>query len=217
MRALKVLLVVLFAGWVLLSVYIILYIVQWFRERYGRGGPMPASQARELLRPGRGWIHPVRSTLERFRLKPGDTVLELGPGPGYFTIEAGRMVGPGGRVLCLDIQPAMVGFLRQRLEEQGVTNAHPMVGDAVNLPLADSSVDVAFLVAVLGEIPDRPGALAELRRVMRTGGVLSFMETLTDPDYMFQDSLRDLCRASGFEFLDRGGQILGYTMCFAAP
>jgi ubiquinone/menaquinone biosynthesis C-methylase UbiE len=177
---------------------------------------MPFSEAEHLIQPGRRLIHPVRRTLERFRLKPGDAVLELGPGPGYFTIEASGIVGAEGRVLCLDIQPEMVSMLGRRLEEHGIANAHPLVGDALNLPLAESSVDAAFLVAVLGEIPDRPRALAELRRVLKPGGVLSFMETLTDPDYMFQDSLRDLCRACGFNFLDQGGQFLGYTMCFTA-
>lgn len=213
MRVLRVLLGVLLAGWALVT----FYVVQMFRERYRRGGPMPFSEAPHLVHPLRGWIHPVRPTLEKFRLKPGDTVLEVGPGPGYFTIEAGQMVGPEGRVLCLDVQPEMIGFLHQRLGDQHVANAHPIVGDATNLPLADRSVDAAFLVAVLGEVPDRPGAMAELRRVLRPGGVLSFMETLTDPDYMFQDSLQDLCRASGFRFLDRSGQLLGYTMCFSAP
>jgi ubiquinone/menaquinone biosynthesis C-methylase UbiE len=111
----------------------------------------------------------------------------------------------------------MLGLLGQRLGEHGIANAHPLVGDALNLPLAENSVDAAFLVAVLGEVPDRPRALAEIRRVLKPGSVLSFMETLTDPDYMFQDSLRDLCRASGFEYLDEGGQFLGYTMCFSAP
>lgn len=217
MRTLKVVLAFLFAGWALLSLYIALYIVQWIRERYGRGGPMPFSEAPHLLHPLRSWIHSVRPTLDRFRLKPGDTVLELGPGPGYFTVEADRMVGPEGRVLCLDIQPGMLGFLRERLQEQNVAGAHPIVGDATSLPLADGSVDAAFLAAVLGEIPDRPRALAELRRVLKPGGVLSFLETLTDPDYMFQDSLRDLCRATGFQFLDQSPQFLGYTMCFSAP
>lgn len=217
MRALRVLLValvaVLLAGWALLS----LYFVQWFRERYGRGGPMPFDRASHLEHPLRRWIHPVRSTLETFRLKTGDTVLELGPGIGYFTVEASRMVGPEGRLLCLDIQPPMIGALRQRLEEQHIANAHPMVGDAVKLPLADNSVDDAFLVTVLGEIPDRPRALAELRRVLRPGGVLSIMEHLTDPDYQLEDSVSDLCRASGFEVLDHSRQLLGYTMCFTAP
>lgn len=213
MRVLKVLLAVLLVGWALLSIYVF----NWLRERYGRGGPIPASQAGTLLHPLRRWIHPVRLTLEKFRLKPGDTVLELGPGPGYFTVEASRMVGPEGRVICLDIQREMIALLRGRLDEQGVANAHPVVGDATRLPLSDRSVDAAFLVAVLGEIPDRPAALRELRRVMKPGGVLSFTESLTDPDYVFQDSLRDLCRASGFEELARSREVTGYTMCFAAP
>ncbi|MDP2949433.1 MAG: methyltransferase domain-containing protein [Chloroflexota bacterium] len=213
MRALRVLLAVLLAGWALLSVCLVL----WLRERYGRGGPIPASQAGTLLHPLRRWVHPVRPTLEKFRLKPGYTVLEVGPGPGYFTVEASRMVGPTGRVICLDIQREMIALLRRRLDESGVANAHPVVGDATRLPLRDGSVDAAFLVAVLGEIPDRPAALRELRRVMRPGGVLSFTETLTNPDYVFQDSLRDLCRASGFEELGRSREVTGYTMTFAAP
>lgn len=213
MRALRVLLIVLLAVGAFLSVYV----VQWFRERYRRGGPFPASRARHLLHPLRPWMQPLRRTVERFRVKPGDTVLELGPGPGYFTAEAARVVGPQGKVVCLDIQPEMIGVLRQRLDEQHVANAHPVVAEASGLPLTDSSVDKAFLVAVLGEIPDRLAALTELRRVLKPGGVLSFSENLTDPDYVFQASLRDLCRASGFQEVDCSRELIGYTMCFAAP
>ncbi len=157
---------------------------------------------------------PVRRTLERFGLRPGDTVLELGPGPGYYTAETGKMVGATGRVLCLDLQPEMLDMLRGRLDEKGVRNAHPVAADALRLPLADGSVDAAFLVTVLGEIPDRPGALRELRRVLKPGGVLSFTETLTDPDYVFQATLRDLCSVTGFEETGCGGEFLGYTMSF---
>ncbi|MGQ9572980.1 MAG: class I SAM-dependent methyltransferase [Dehalococcoidia bacterium] len=178
---------------------------------------MPFSKAGHLLHPLRRFIHPVGSTLEKFHLRAGDTVLELGPGPGYFTIEASQIVGARGRLLSLDIQRPMVAALRQRLEERGITNAHPMVGDALNLPLADNSIDAAFLVAVLGEIPDQPKALAELRRVLKPGGILSIMETLTDPDYQFEASVRDLCQASGFNPLEHHRQLLGYTMCFGAP
>jgi ubiquinone/menaquinone biosynthesis C-methylase UbiE len=213
MRALRVLLVLLLAVWAFLFVYV----VRWFRERFGRGGPMPASQAAELLHPLRPWIHPVQQMLDKFRLKPGNAVLELGPGPGYFTIEAGRMVGSEGKVVCLDIQREMITRLLKRLDEHSAANAHPMVGDALNLPLADDSVDAAYLVTVLGEIPDRPRAVAELRRVLRPGGVLSISESLMDPDYQLRDSVSDLCRAVGFEVLDHSRQPLGYTMCFAAP
>jgi len=213
MRVLRVLLVVLLAA----GAFLFVYVVQWLRERHARRGPMPFSQARVLEHPLRPLIHPVRSTLEKFRFKPGDTVLELGPGTGYFTVEATRMVGAEGRLLCLDIQPPMIDALRRRLDERNVTNAHLMVGEALNLPLADDSVDAAFLVTVLGEIPDRPRALAELRRVLRPGGVLSISESLRDPDYQLEDSVRDICRASGFEVLDHSRERLGYTRSFAAP
>jgi SAM-dependent methyltransferase len=204
--------------WSAVSALIAFYVLVMIRERYGRGGPIPASQAQQLLNPARRWLQPPMGTLLRlFRVRAGDTVLEIGPGPGYFTVEAGRLAGPAGRVVCVDIQPGMVSILRRRLREQHVANAHPVAGDATRLPLADGSVDVAFLVFVLGEIPDRPAALAELRRVMKPGGVLSVMEGMNDPDYQLEASVRDLCRAVGFTELDHQHQRLGYVRCFAAP
>ncbi len=213
MRVVKVLLVVLLTA----GAFLFVYVVQWLGERHVRRGAMPFSQASILEHPLRPLIHPARSTLEKFRLKPGDAVLELGPGIGYFTVEASRMVGPEGRLVCLDIQPPMIGAIRGRLDERNVTNADPMVGDALSLPLVDDSVDAAFLFTVLGEIPDRPRAMRELRRILKPGGVLSISESLVDPDYQLEDSVRDLCRASGFEVLDHSRERLGYTMCFAAP
>jgi len=212
-RALRFAVYGLVALWALLS----LYVFVWIRERYGRGGPIPVSQAGTLLHPLRGWLQPVRPILDKFGLERGATVLELGPGPGYFSVEAARIVGPGGRIICLDIQPGMLQMLAGRLEEASVTNAQPLAGDATRLPLADGSVDAAYLVTVLGEIPDRVQALRELQRVLKPGGVLSFSESLTDPDYVFQASLRDLCRAMGFRELSCSGERLGYTMTFAAP
>ena len=213
MRVLKVLSAIILAACGLLS----LYVVQWFRNRYSGRGPMPYSERWWLHSPLRGLVHPIRPMLDRFGLRPGMTVLELGPGNGYFSIEAARLLGAGGRLVCLDIQPPMLTDLRARLAAADVTNAHPVLGDAHRLPLADASVDVAFLVTVLGEIPDRPRALAELRRVLKPGGTLSIAEHLTDPDYQFEDTVRDVCRASGFEPRDHHHGLLGFTMSFAAP
>lgn len=213
MRVVKVVLLVLLTA----GAFLFVYVVGWLRERFGRGGPIPFSQAHVLEHPLRPVIHPRRATLDKFRFEPGDTVLELGPGIGYFTVEASRIVGPDGRILCLDIQPQMIGALRRKLDERNAGNAHPMLGDALSLPLTDDCVDAAFLFTVLGEIPDRPRAVAELRRVLRPGGVLSISESLMDPDYQLQDSVRDLCRANGFEVLGHSRQPLGYTMCFATP
>jgi ubiquinone/menaquinone biosynthesis C-methylase UbiE len=170
-----------------------------------------------LHTPLRGLVHPVGPMLEKFGLRSGMTVLELGPGNGYFSIEAARLLGSDGRLVCLDIQRPMLTDLRDRLAGAGVANAHPVLGDAHRLPLADASVDVAFLVTVLGEIPDRPQGLAELRRVLKPGGTLSITEHLTDADYQFEDTVRDLCRASGFEPGEHQRRFLGFTMNFAAP
>jgi ubiquinone/menaquinone biosynthesis C-methylase UbiE len=108
----------------------------------------------------------------------------------------------------------MLADLAGRLRQAGVANADLILADATHLPLVDDSVDAAYLVTVIGEVPDRPQALLELRRVLRSGGVLSFTESLTDPDYQFEDSLRDVCRASGFEPLEHIRGLLGYTMTF---
>src|SRR3990172_7417052 len=93
MRVLRLLLIAAFIVWALAT----LQFVMWIRERYGRGGPIPVSQAGMLLSPLRRFIDPVGATMQRFRIERGDTVLELGPGPGYFTAGAAEAVGPGGR------------------------------------------------------------------------------------------------------------------------
>jgi ubiquinone/menaquinone biosynthesis C-methylase UbiE len=217
LRAIELTVVAIAAVWAVICALLGVFAWLWMRERYGRGGPFPAKDALSLLNPLRNWIQPVAPVLQTFRIADGHTVLELGPGPGYFTVEASRAVGASGRVVCVDVQPAMLSILGQRLRDEHADHARLVAGDAVRLPLADGCVDAAFLVTVLGEIPDRPRALAELRRVMKPGGVLSIMETLTDCDYQLEDSVRDLCRAYGFEEIDHARRRLGYTLCFAAP
>ncbi len=69
---------------------------------------------------------------------------------------------------------------------------------AVEIPILTGSVDHVFLTAVLGEIPDRPRALAEIRRVLREGGRLSVSEQLPDPDYVALRTLRRELAPLGF-------------------
>ncbi len=191
--------------------------VLWLLWRYWLRGPCPYRQRWLLDNLPRRLIQPVSSMVEEFHLAPGSTVLELGAGTGYFSLEAARRVGSEGRLLCLDIQPEMAAFLGGRLLEEGISNAHPVVADAINLPLAEDSVDVAFLVTVLGEIPDRSQALSELRRVLKPAGLLSISETLPDPDYQSERTVRGLCEAAGFLTLERFRRRLGFTMNFIAP
>lgn len=216
MRTLRRLLARVIFGWGLVSAVATVAIIGWFRERNART-VFSASGAASLLVPARRRLLPIEQTLERFHLTEGDTVLELGPGPGYFSIEASRMISPTGRLLCLDLQPDMAVILRERLRSESASAGQPVVGDAIRLPLAGNSVDKAFVAVMFGEIPDRPAALKELRRVLKPGGILGFCETFADPDYMFLSELVDLCRASGFEKLEKHNQLLGYTLTFATP
>lgn len=210
-------LLVLALIWSAVSAVLAMLVFVSLRERYGRKGPISARHALALLHPQRRFLHaPVEVLLGMFRIRQGDTVLELGPGPGYFTPGASRAAGPTGRVVSVDVQPAMISILDQRLRAASILNAHPVLGDATRLPLADNSVDAAFLIMVLGEIPDRPAALFELRRVLKPGAVLSVMEGLNDPDYQLEASVRDLCKAVGFEELERHPQRLGYVRSFVA-
>ena len=186
----------------------------WLAERR-RHNVFPSTQARMLLNPLRQRLMPVAKTLERFGLAPGQTVLELGPGPGYYSLEASRMLGPTGRLLCLDLQRGMLDILAGRLAEAG-GNAALVVAGATRLPLQPASVDRAFLVTVLGEVPDQSAALDELRRVLKPGGLLGFSESLGDPDIVFLGKLRTLCRDHGFEEVARYGNPLAYTAVFCA-
>jgi ubiquinone/menaquinone biosynthesis C-methylase UbiE len=179
--------------------------------------PCPYSQRWMLNNPLRRLIHPPARTVDAFGLPSDGRVLELGSGPGYFSIEAARRLGPNGRLLCLDLQPQMARFLLRRLENEGAKNADVVVADALNLPLAADSMDGAFLVTVLGELPDRRRALAELWRTVRPGGVLSITESLPDPHYQTRGRVHRECKAGGFLPKTVVRRLLGFTANFVAP
>ncbi len=188
----------------------------WMRERRAKT-VFPASQAGALLNPARRLIQRPEQMVAAFGVTHGDRVLEIGPGPGYFTLQAACAVGDRGRVVCLDLQPAMLEQLRERLPDAAAPRVHPLAADAMRLPLRDASFDRAFLVSVLGEVPDASASVAELRRVLRPGGTVAFAEALTDPDYVRQRELRRLCWEAGLRFVELRRQVVGYIMRFERP
>ena len=189
-----------------------LKLVSRLAARFGHSSPCPAALS---------WLvdNPLRRrymgrTLDRVGIRPGERILELGPGPGAFTVDAARRAGPGGCVIAVDIQPHMIAQVEQRVREAGLANVETHIADAHALPLEDGSVDRAFLVTVLPEIPDRGRALGELYRVLRPGGVLSITEEFYDPDYLFLAETRRLVEGAGFRFEERFGNLLVYTANF---
>lgn len=181
-------------------------------HRHGHSMPCPWSLAWLVNNPIRRRY--MRPLLDRVGIRPGERVLELGPGPGTFTVNAARRVGPEGRIIAVDIQPQMIAQVERRVREAGLTNVEAHVASACELPLDDASVDRAFLVTVLPEIPDQGRALAELHRVLKPGGVLSITEEFTDPHYPFPSETIRRVEAAEFRLAQRFGNWWIYTLNF---
>jgi ubiquinone/menaquinone biosynthesis C-methylase UbiE len=137
--------------------------------------------------------------LGRAGIGPGMRVLDAGCGPGRLTIPAAERVGPAGRVVALDLQPAMLAKLARRLAERGIDNVTPLQAGLGAGALPAGEFDVALLVTVLGEVPDKLAALREIHGALRPGGLLSITEVLPDPHYQSIRRLRELARAAGFQ------------------
>jgi len=206
-------------GWILLGVaggvafvwLVLLRLVSKFHER----GPCPYAVAWLVDNPYRR--RQVGPLLARIGIRPGERVLELGPGPGAFTIPAAQQAEPGGSLVAVDIQPAMIAAVERKVQQAGLTNVETRVASAHELPLDDDSTDRAFLVTVLGEIPDRQRALAELRRVLKPGGILSITEQFLDPDYPLAATVIRWAAEAGFELAERHGNWWTYTLNFRKP
>jgi len=189
-----------------------LKLVSRLAARFGHSSPCPAALSWLVDNPlRRRYMRPV---LDRIGIQVGEQVLELGPGPGAFTVGAGRRVGAEGKLIAIDIQPEMIAQVEQRVREAKLTSVETHIASAHTLPLDDRSVDRAFLITVLPEIPDPARALAELHRVLRPDGVLSITEEFYDPDYLFLPETVRLVEAAGFRFDERFGNVWVYTANF---
>jgi ubiquinone/menaquinone biosynthesis C-methylase UbiE len=161
----------------------------------------------------RFWVEAPHPLITRTRLldalapSEGETLLEIGPGTGYYTLDVARAVG---RLHVFDLQPEMLDHTLRRAREAGIDNVEPRQGDARSLPYRDAAFDAAYLVAVLGEIPDQQAALRELRRVVRPGGRLVVGELFGDPHMVGEQALRRLAAATGWQFERRVGPRLGF-------
>jgi ubiquinone/menaquinone biosynthesis C-methylase UbiE len=144
-------------------------------------------------------------------------VLDVGCGPGRVAVLAARAVGPGGRIVALDLQPAMLRRLESRIESLDLENIEPVLGGAGEGKVAENAFDRAFLVTVLGEIVDQTAALREIYGALRPGGILSVTEVLPDPHYQSRARVRRLAESVGFEFDELLGPWYAFTMNFRKP
>jgi ubiquinone/menaquinone biosynthesis C-methylase UbiE len=175
-------------------------------------GPLLASPLRRL------WQDPRRILAPHVR--PGMTVLEPGPGMGFFTLPLARLVGPSGLVVAVDVQPRMLAGLRRRAERAGLAErietrlAH---GEDLAVPDLAGKVDLAVALSVAHELPDQARFFAQVRRSLRPGGQLLLTEPRGHvPEAAFAETLR-LAEAAGLVRMEPPPAGPGRTALLLAP
>ena len=103
-------------------------------------------------------------------IKDGDVVLDLGSGAGIDAFVARRSVGEAGRVIGVDMTPAMIERARNNAAKLGYGNVEFRLGEIEHLPVAENSVDVVISNCVLNLVPNKARAFAETLRVLKPGG-----------------------------------------------
>jgi ubiquinone/menaquinone biosynthesis C-methylase UbiE len=179
------------------------------KQFFGRG-VFPARYAWFLEGPWRRVVLSPERLRQRLVLAPEHTVLEIGAGGGYYARPLAPLVR---RFIALDLQADMLARLRRT--PAGVLLL-PIQADASTLPLADGSIDVVIAVTVLGEVRSTEQAIAEVRRVLRPGGLFSVSEHWPDPDFMSFTRIREACCQHGLQLQACYGTTVNYTANFRA-
>jgi len=112
-------------------------------------------------------------------VKAGDVVLDVGCGAGADLLPAARRALPGGRAIGVDMTPEMLERARRNAAAAGLANVELRLGDAENLPIADSSVDLVISNCVINLAPNKAKVYAEIHRVLRRGGRLSVSDIVS--------------------------------------
>lgn len=138
----------------------------WFGDK----APYPYAQRRLLDLP-----LPMLSRarlVDVLRPRPGERMLEIGPGTGLQALHVAPCLGPTGRLDVLDVQTEMLAHVVRRAELARIDTIVPVQSDARDLPFDDQTFDAAYLVTALGEVPEPERVLREAARVLRPGGRL---------------------------------------------
>ena len=158
-----------------------------------------------LISPMRRWLQNPAAIVEPY-VREGMTVLEPGPGMGFFTLELARQVGPTGRVVAVDVEPRMIAKLKRRMEKAGLLNrvdARVAKSDSMGLSDLRSTVDFTLAFFMVHEMPSASRFFAEAAEVMKPGASLLLAEP---PGHVKKEKFEgelNAAIAAGFVLVDR--------------
>lgn len=174
-----------------------------------------------------GWLVELENPLARAtrservvthrRLAPGWRVADIGCGPGRITIPLARAVGPPGKVLALDLQPAMLARVAVNIRRAGLTNVWCLGGDARRRALTANSVDAAVMVMALGEMPEPAQVIEIIDAILKPGGRLLVAESVFDPHFMRRQRVSDVADEAGFVGTSERGSWFAFSLLFEKP
>ncbi|MBS2534004.1 methyltransferase domain-containing protein [Catenulispora sp. NF23] len=184
----------------------------WFTDR----APYPYAQRRllDLQLPFLG-LADLDTVL---RPRPGERMLELGPGTGLQALHVAPQLGPQGRLDIVDVQQERLDHVMRRAQEDraegdGPGAIVPHLADARELPFEEAEFDAVYLVTALGEIPEPERVLADAARVLKPGGRLVVGEFFDRHWIPFQ-RLHRMADSQGLHLLERRGPSLAYLAAF---
>lgn len=182
-------------------------------KRFASKGVFPYQWAFTLLIPLRNIFLSPKQLIERLELKEDMTVMELGPGPGYFSKRIARQLTRGKLVLA-DIQQEMLDFAKKRLSKKKITNTQYYLCNGTDFSFPENTFDRIYMVTVIGEVENKDTYCKEFYRMLKTGGILSISEQAGDPDRLSINEIRELFETYGFIFYKVFGNNKNYTVNF---
>jgi SAM-dependent methyltransferase len=137
---------------------------------------MHYSGAPWLVRESRQREEDCKRLLAALKVKPGETVCDLGCGNGFYTLALARLVGPKGKVYAVDIQPEMLKMLKERAKKERVGNVTPILGSVIDPRLPEGQIDLVLLVDVYHEFSYPEQMLAAIRKSLKPQGRIALAE-----------------------------------------
>ena len=143
------------------------------------------------------------NVLEIAGLKFGQKVLEVGCGPGFYTIPAAHIVGKEGLVYAADINPYAIKRVRKKVEGMGIKNVVPMLTNASKTDLQDQSIDLVFMFGLPHIVGGQKNVLIEMNRILKKRGVIAHKKSRGTEEKIIKEM-----KQAGFIFSEGRGRIL---------
>jgi ubiquinone/menaquinone biosynthesis C-methylase UbiE len=141
---------------------------------------MNVSLADRLDNPERLLWLPPATVLGGLPLHSGDSIADIGAGTGYFSLPLAEAAGPSGLVYAVDCQTEMLGRLKLKLDQGGISNIRMVHADADSTGLPNASCNLVFMANVWHEFEDHYAVLLESKRILKAGGRISVLDWRPD-------------------------------------